>query len=177
MIILMCYIMICYAGIGPVHEIMKSKTPVYISIGITGLIVLANFGVMIRMTVNKIKAKYKQRKQKKLQAALKSLKLDETQPETPVKVPLKAPLKTVREDSEELALESLNSEQRDEYKDMMAEYGTNLGAKAKVPPEEGRGQFNSVDLLLMEPEQENPVTKKVKERLLKRLQSMTSLGV
>ena len=59
---------------------MKSKIPVYISIGITGLIVLANFGVMIRMTVSKIKAKYKQRKQKKLYAALTSVKLDETLP-------------------------------------------------------------------------------------------------
>ena len=51
MIILMCYIMICYAGIGPVSKILKSKVPIYISILITGAIVAANFGVMMRMTV------------------------------------------------------------------------------------------------------------------------------
>ena len=99
----------------------------YISIGITGLIVLANFGVMIRMTVSKIKAKYKQSKQKKLKAALESVKLDETMPQTPLKKPTEKQLNTVRENSEELALESLNSEQRDNYRDMMAEFGTNLG--------------------------------------------------
>ena len=153
---------------------MKSKIPVYISIGITGLIVLANFGVMIRMTVSKIKAKYKQSKQKKLKAALESVKLDETLPQTPLKGPTEKQLNTVRENSEELELESLNSEQRDNYRDMMAEFGTNLGSKAKEPIEEGKGKFNSVDLLLMEPEQENVVTRKVRDRLLKKLQTMTS---
>ena len=62
MIIRMCYIMICYAGIGPHHAIMKSNTPVYISIGVTGIIVLANFGVMIKMTLSKIRDKLRQRK-------------------------------------------------------------------------------------------------------------------
>ena len=38
---------------------MKAKTPVYISIGITALIVIANFGVMIRITITKIKERYK----------------------------------------------------------------------------------------------------------------------
>ena len=62
MIILMCYIMICYAGIGPVSQILKSKVPFYISILITAAIVAANFGVMIRMTISKMKQKYKLRK-------------------------------------------------------------------------------------------------------------------
>ena len=56
----------------------------------------------------------------------------------------------------------------------MAEFGTNLESKAKEPIEEGKGKFNSVDLLLMEPEQENIVTRKVRDRLLKKLQTMTS---
>ena len=47
----MCYVMICYAGMGPVQEIMKSNVPIYVSLVITGLIVVANFGVMIRMTI------------------------------------------------------------------------------------------------------------------------------
>ena len=47
MIIMMCYVMIVYTGIGPVQEIMKSNTPVYFSMGITGIIAIANFGVMI----------------------------------------------------------------------------------------------------------------------------------
>ena len=54
MIILMCYVMIVYSGIGPFAEILKSNTPVYFSIGITGLIVAANFGVMIKMTLTKL---------------------------------------------------------------------------------------------------------------------------
>ena len=54
MIILMCYIMICYSGLGPVQEIMKSSVPFYISILITALIVFANFGAMIKMTLSKM---------------------------------------------------------------------------------------------------------------------------
>ena len=58
MIILMCYIMVCYAGIGPIQHIMESQTPIYLSLGVTGLIVIANFGVMFKMTWSKIKEKY-----------------------------------------------------------------------------------------------------------------------
>ena len=57
MIIFMCYVMIVYCGVGPFKEILKSDTPVYFSIGITGLIVIANFGVMIKMTLSKMKEK------------------------------------------------------------------------------------------------------------------------
>ena len=62
----MCYTMVCYCGVGPIQEIRKSNTPVYISIGITALIVAANFGVMIKMTVTKIKEKWKMKRSKKL---------------------------------------------------------------------------------------------------------------
>ena len=69
MIILMFYVMIVYCGIGPVHDILKSNTPVYFSIGITGLIVVANFGVMIKMTATKLKQKLQEKKYKNLQKA------------------------------------------------------------------------------------------------------------
>ena len=65
MIISMCYIMICFSGIGPLTEILKSKTPIVLSFTITGLIVAANFGVMIRMTLIKIKDKWNNRHVKK----------------------------------------------------------------------------------------------------------------
>ena len=65
MIILMCYTMICFSGIGPFAEILKSTTPIYFSVGITGLIVAANFGVMIKMTLGKMKDKWKAKRLKK----------------------------------------------------------------------------------------------------------------
>ena len=65
MIILMCYTMICFSGIGPFAEILKSTTPIYFSVGITGLIVVANFGVMIKMTLGKMKDKWKAKRLKK----------------------------------------------------------------------------------------------------------------
>ena len=65
MIILMCYTMIVFSGIGPYADILKSITPIYFSVGITGLIVAANFGVMIKMTAGKIKDKLKAKKMKK----------------------------------------------------------------------------------------------------------------
>ena len=55
LIIIMCYIMICYAGIGPVEEILKSSVPITISITITGLMIAANLGVMLKMNYTKIK--------------------------------------------------------------------------------------------------------------------------
>ena len=58
MIILMCYIMLLYTGIGskdPSYEIIKEKVPQYLSLAVTGLIVIANFGVLIRMTLIKMK--------------------------------------------------------------------------------------------------------------------------
>ena len=57
LIIIMCYIMICYAGIGPVEEILESKIPIIISVLITGLMMIANFGVMLSMNFSKIKLK------------------------------------------------------------------------------------------------------------------------
>ena len=65
MIIFMCYTMICFSGIGPFAEILKSTTPIYFSVGITGLIVVANFGVMIKMTLGKMKDKWKAKRLKK----------------------------------------------------------------------------------------------------------------
>ena len=71
----MCYIMICFSGIGPLTEILKSKTPIYLSFAITGLIVAANFGVMIRMTLIKIKDKWNNRHVKKAKELAKVNKL------------------------------------------------------------------------------------------------------
>ena len=57
LIIIMCYIMICYAGIGPVEEILKSNVPIAISIVIASLIMAANLGMMLKMNYTKIKFK------------------------------------------------------------------------------------------------------------------------
>ena len=55
MIILMCYIMICYTGIGDSQKIIEQKFPILLSLMITALIVMANFGVLIRMTLKRIR--------------------------------------------------------------------------------------------------------------------------
>ena len=65
LIILMCYIMICYAGIGPVEEILKSNVPIAISIAIASLIMAANLGTMLKMNYTKIKNKLEMMKLKK----------------------------------------------------------------------------------------------------------------
>ena len=54
----MCYIMICYSGIGPIEEILKSSAPIAISIVIVGLIMAANLGLMLKMNYTKIKNKF-----------------------------------------------------------------------------------------------------------------------
>ena len=83
----------------------------YISIGITGLIVAANFGVMIKMTVTKIKEKWRMKKSKKLQKTVQKYKtidrkLDATIPVTPL---------AIIEEEQELRLESINSEDKQEF--------------------------------------------------------------
>ena len=55
LIVLICYIMICYAGIGPVDEIVKSNVPIAISIIIASLIMAANLSMMLKMNYIKIK--------------------------------------------------------------------------------------------------------------------------
>ena len=102
----MCYVMIVYCGIGPFKEILKSDTPVYFSIAITGLIIIANFGVMIKMTVSKMQEKWRQKKhQKQMKLAQKNRKLDD--PLTPSKLPLA--VIGEKDEEEDLVLMSLNS--------------------------------------------------------------------
>ena len=55
LIVLICYIMICYAGIGPVEEILQSNAPIIISIVIASLIMAANLSMMLKMNYTKIK--------------------------------------------------------------------------------------------------------------------------
>ena len=57
LVIIMCYVMICYSGIGPVEEILKTNVPIAISIVIVGLIMAANLGMMLKMNYTKIKNK------------------------------------------------------------------------------------------------------------------------
>ena len=71
MIVLMCYIMVAYTGIGPTEYILDATTPIYLSIGITVLIVSANFGVMFKMTFIKIKEKWAKRQELKREKAMK----------------------------------------------------------------------------------------------------------
>jgi len=60
MIILMCYIMLVYSGIGskePSYDILSEKAPQYLALLVTALIVVPNFGVLIKMTIKKAKQK------------------------------------------------------------------------------------------------------------------------
>lgn len=53
-VVLLCFMMFIYSGIVPGREILTNKIPLYISIGITVLIVVCNFGVMIRNAFKKL---------------------------------------------------------------------------------------------------------------------------
>ena len=65
-LILLCYMMFIYSGIIANKAIFtENKVPLYISIGITAVIVVGNFIVMFRMSFRKIKMMYLQSKQKK----------------------------------------------------------------------------------------------------------------
>lgn len=61
----MCYIMVVYTGIGDAKFIMESQIPIFLSLVVTAAIVIANFGVMIRMTYVKLKEKIAARNAKK----------------------------------------------------------------------------------------------------------------
>merc|ERR1712176_754015 len=73
MITLMCYIMVCFTGIGPSHIIMHSKIPVYLSLAITVLIVIANFSVLIKMTLRKVKENKAKKHREKRERIMKKL--------------------------------------------------------------------------------------------------------
>ena len=111
----MCYVMICYAGMGPVQEIMKSNVPIYVSLVITGLIVVANFGVMIRMTIQKVKQKMKLRKKQQKRKKLLKLQAESQETKSP-DTPAKRGLMAIKEVSEEddLMVESFNANQKQE---------------------------------------------------------------
>ena len=60
MIIVMCYIMLVYTGIGskePSYDILSEKVPQYLALLVTVLIVVPNFGALIIMTIKKAKRK------------------------------------------------------------------------------------------------------------------------
>ena len=63
LLILMCYTMIIYSGIGQFNLIIGSPWPILISIVITVLIVVANFFVVIKMNYSKLMKRYKEYKQ------------------------------------------------------------------------------------------------------------------
>jgi len=73
MITLMCYIMLCFTGIGPSNMIMQSKTPMYLSLAVTVSIVIANFSVLIKMTYRKIKQRKAQKLREKRERTIKNL--------------------------------------------------------------------------------------------------------
>ena len=50
MIVLMCYIMIGYSGIGSIEYILSSNIQLYISLAMTFFVVIANFCVMFQLT-------------------------------------------------------------------------------------------------------------------------------
>ena len=74
MIMLICYIMVAYTGIGPAEYIIDATTPIYLTIAITVIIIGTNFGVMFKMTFTKVKDKLAKhielRKQKERQKHL-----------------------------------------------------------------------------------------------------------
>lgn len=77
LIILMCYIMLIYTGMGSREhslDILKRLTPQFLSLLVTLLIVCANVGVLIRMTIVKLKqkkAEKRREKERKVRAILR----------------------------------------------------------------------------------------------------------
>lgn len=68
LIIMMCYLMLIYTGMGSQEqsfEVLKIKSPQIVSLIVTFLIILANVGVLVRMTLRKAKQKKAERRQKK----------------------------------------------------------------------------------------------------------------
>ena len=68
LIIMMCYLMLIYTGMGSQDqsfEVLKIKSPQIVSLVVTFLIILANVGVLVRMTLRKAKQKKAERRQKK----------------------------------------------------------------------------------------------------------------
>jgi hypothetical protein len=64
MIVLMCYIMFVFAGVGD-REVLMSDVPLYICIGISAIIVAVNVFVMIRLYIQKAKQRIHLAKAKK----------------------------------------------------------------------------------------------------------------
>ena len=54
LIVLMCYIMFVFAGVGD-RELLMSDIPLYICMAISAIIVIANVSVMIRLYLQKTK--------------------------------------------------------------------------------------------------------------------------
>ena len=125
MIILMCYIMICYTGIGDSKLILEDTLPVIISLTITALIVMANFGVLIRMTVKKIKQRSAQkyrdkrsRTKRRLRMRIKKWTLDSLPDSHPMK-----PLALIPEESHECTESSISGQSDDALKDIDDAFG------------------------------------------------------
>ena len=62
LIIVMCYIMISYSGVAPLEKIIGAQVLIYISLGITGLIVIANVFTVVKMSYLKCKMKFQKYK-------------------------------------------------------------------------------------------------------------------
>lgn len=69
-LILICYVMIVYSGVGRIEYIISAQFPVYLSLFLTACIVIANFYVMFRLTYLKIKRKIAASKLKRMQQAI-----------------------------------------------------------------------------------------------------------
>lgn len=75
MLMLLAYVMLIFSGLTPIDDMLMNKpcyiTAEWLGIGMSLFICAINFYVMGKMTVDKMKAKCAQKKQAKLDAALK----------------------------------------------------------------------------------------------------------
>lgn len=106
-IVLMCYMMICFSGIGPTEYILNSKVALFISIGMTVFVVAANFFVMFRLSYETVSMKCK-----KWIQARKTKKKEGEENEVP-STPAKIPLAMVIEDDAELESFSHDEEEKE----------------------------------------------------------------
>ena len=110
MIVLMCYIMFVFAGVGD-RAVLMTDIPLYICMGISSIIVAVNILVMVRIYIQTAKQRIHQAKLKKagLLVDLKERALAkeiELEPITPMKDPLTrvslcTPLTVLKEESKE----------------------------------------------------------------------------
>ena len=75
MLVLLAYVMLIFCGLVPIEDLIANKASYvfaeWLGIGIAIFICIMNFYVMGKMTVDKIKAKMADKKQKKLDEVLR----------------------------------------------------------------------------------------------------------